>query len=187
MATKAATVTADPVVEIESLRQQIAALHGEIAELMHRDTLRPRPEAEAYIRELVATAAAQGESPTELVAEVATRLSQTPGFGILEQLNKRHGFSLLCTLAPELVERSLCAGLDGTYSQGLPVLSFEEQAERRRVLEEQLFDIELEEEKLISALEAHGRPAPMRRGDANPAAVLHESTLSAMESGYETD
>jgi hypothetical protein len=179
MAAKAATVAANPVVQVEALRQQIAALQGEIKELMRRDALCPRSQAEQFIREFIATAAKQGGDPAAFMAEVAARLSPPPKFdGIFQTLDKRSALTLACALVPSLVEASLIAALDGVYSQGLPVLSLEEQGERRRVLEEQLFDVELEEERIISQLEAQGRPAPMRRGDANPAAVLHPSTLS---------
>jgi hypothetical protein len=167
----------DPIVEIESLRERIMALQGEIKLLMRHDVLRPQPEASAHVQELVNRAAIQARvSLSTLLTESVSRLKK-PGFdGALEMLNSRRPFDLLCLIVPDIVEQRLLTVLSDVYVGGDDVMSGEEQGQQLAQLREELFALELEEEQAICALEKTGRPAPPRRADVNPEVILHEST-----------
>jgi hypothetical protein len=179
MATKAAVV-ADPIVEIESLRERIAVLQGEIATVTRADLLRPKQETEQHVRELVRQAARQARLDLGSgLIEALGRLRKPRPDGPLEALNGREPFNLMCLLLPDTVEKQLLAAVAVAYSSddGSEVMSAPEQKLKLAELQEQLYALEIEEERIIFALEKQGRPSPPRRGDANPAAVLHESTL----------
>jgi hypothetical protein len=77
---------------------------------------------------------------------------------------------LLCALFPEIRERflSLMDGYAGTVEMGPPTT---ERPRLLRDLEAELFRLEIEEERVITALESTGHDVA-RRGNANPAAIL---------------
>lgn len=80
--------------------------------------------------------------------------------------------SLLCALAPEVVERGLHLLLETQYEFIEPGPASKDRPKIRRELEEQLFSLEIREEKLICRWEVeHGAVHP-RRPDCNPAIAL---------------
>ena len=173
-----ATKTVNPVDEVTKLRERITGLQAEIKALNRNTVLRPQVEAEGLVKELVRRAAMQlNTQPGDLVAGQFSRLNASVGFGVIDRLNENEPFSLLCSLAPDLVEKALLESLAERYGDDTPVMDAATQQAELERLRSELFETEVSEEIIVNGLEVSGAPAPARRADVNPAALLDPRAL----------
>jgi hypothetical protein len=175
-----AQVVSDPVVIIEKFRSQVSSIKEEIAALHALDVRLSQADAEQKVREWVAAEAQRMQPPiTETIAMRASRLNIQGGIGdVLPLTDKVNALTLLLAIFPGEVEQVLIEALRIEYTGGdVVVLGVDEQRQREAALKDQLFELELAEEKALYSLEKAGRPALPRRADADPRAILDPSTM----------
>lgn len=145
--------------ELHRIRDKITAAKDGLRSLDEAKT--PRDHADAAIDRLIDTHAERGSLALGYIAD---------GMPLPNNPSSRSAFDLLCWLAPELVRAKCCAELDRIYAVG-QVQDPQAARSARSKLMGELFDLEVEEERLIMQAETLGFPLS-RRGDADPRAVL---------------
>lgn len=155
---------------VAKLREQIAALKDE------RSTLdsAPVPKAEAYARIdqlIAATADHNGPSGYVLPRGHAFTVQDYQGRGLVN--GSRHEDALgplLAWLFPDVIRDKLRELVDAEYG-GAAGVSEADRNKRLSAIYRELFELEVEEERAITAAEGDGVDLP-RRPDADPAAIL---------------
>lgn len=145
--------------EVLQLRQKITDLKSRLVEL--DDGRIPRELAEIQVDQLIAESAKRGRLSVNYIAD-GQRMPYTDG---------RSTFDLLCWLNPDQVRARFLAELDGIYADGKAGIEPAERAGLEQKCREDLFKLEVAEERAILKAEEGGTNIK-RRGDADPAAVL---------------
>ncbi len=167
---------ANPLLELEDLRRELAAARGERAQVASAPA--PLAEVEARVAAWVQARAAEWAPPvgyfTTAEGGAGSFRLGLPAFGIADPA--RAAESQECALHPEAVRRALLERAEQHLEKHEPGLSEAPRAERLAQLDASLERFERSEEELVRQLEAEGA-AVQRRPDAAPG-ILLAATLS---------
>lgn len=158
---------ADAFARIEALRSEIVVAKAKIAELQALPV--PRAEAEAALDAAIARLGQQGAEALTSGLSSLTRPERRPEFA--PELDVASLVALVVGLNAQTVRATIGKALDEIYRgrSALPTM-----AARKTMIsdvQEKILATELQEERLIRAVEAAGIQI-LRRADASPRAVL---------------
>jgi hypothetical protein len=145
-----------PVDEVMRIRGKIAEMQAEIKALLARGVIRPHADAAAWVEGFVARAAERQDRRLEDIVVTRASLLNSPGDGFNDILAAAKGanpLTLLCSLFPKQVEARLLEALAERYGGAAGMVSADERDTRVAALKSELFEAELEEERIVYELE----------------------------------
>lgn len=167
------TTPTDLLSEIDRVRGDIQAVRAELEDLALAPL--PAPEAKVHASAAVSHMAATFNLPALARAFTSPdRGTHAPDTvfrhaNVLDIRNEHAGLALLAVALPDALEKALHTEIDRQI--GDAGVSAAERAQRVEKLEQRLFELGCEEERLICQAEAAGLVV-YRRPDCDPAAVL---------------
>lgn len=167
------TAPTDLLSEIDRVRSAIQATRHELADLA--DAPLPASEAKQHATAAIAHMAQSFNLPALARAFTSPdRGTHAPDTvfrhaNVLDIRNEHAGLALLAVALPDALEKALHRSIDEQI--GDAGVSATERAQRVEVLEQRLFELGCEEERLVCQAEDNGLTV-YRRADADPACVL---------------
>jgi hypothetical protein len=152
---------------IEALRSEIVVAKAEIADLAALPV--PRAEAEAALDAALARLGQQGADALTSGLSSLTRPERRPEFA--PELGTSDLLALVVALNAQTVRATVGKALDVVYRGRKALPPMAARKAKTAELEAKIIAAEIEEERLIRAVEAAGIPI-LRRADADPRAVL---------------